>query len=61
MKKNDSPIIKIVKVVIVISMIIIMGITGFYLYEIWQQVNDYCVLLFDYKLAKGLIILSLTK
>ena len=37
MKKNETPIVKIVKVVIIISMVIIMGITGFYLYEIFGE------------------------
>ena len=34
MNKNESLIFKVLKVVIIISMIIIIGITGFYFYEI---------------------------
>lgn len=37
MNKNDSSIVKILKVVIVIATIIIIGVTGVYLYEIFAE------------------------
>ena len=37
MNKNDTPIVKVLKVVIVISMMIIIGITGYYLKEIFGE------------------------
>ena len=40
MKKTDTKLVKIVKVVITISTIIVLGITGLYLYEIFFNPNE---------------------
>ena len=40
MKKQDSTLVKVVKIVIVIAALIVLGITGLYLYELFFRPDN---------------------